>query len=158
MFLHLFCLCSLILIIKLNFNISKVAYWVHLEVNHPASGKTGQRCSSRRPLYILIFFLCGVTIKVLINRFVLVLLPCIHYCTRWFMHLTLQILLPLIFPWYSKAVMSKNSFHCFMKGINIIEVKNWYEKRLEIQENSNDIEKHCRNRNTKSTELIICEK
>ena len=63
----------------------------------------------------------------------------------------------LIFSRYSQAVMSKNSFHRFMKGINITEVKDWHGKRFEIQENSDDIEKHCRNRHTKPTELIICD-
>jgi len=28
MFIHFFCLCPLIITIKLNFNISKVAYWL----------------------------------------------------------------------------------------------------------------------------------
>ena len=31
MFIHFFCLCPLCLTIRLNFNISKVAYWVIMQ-------------------------------------------------------------------------------------------------------------------------------
>jgi len=33
MFVHFFCLCLLVLTIKLNFNISKVACWTRFEIS-----------------------------------------------------------------------------------------------------------------------------